>query len=681
MTHFPPDMDYLKLLSEQYPNRQAAATEVVNLETIISLPKGTEHFLSDIHGEYEAFHHVLRSCSGVVKRHISEMFPAGCDDIEGTMNEDEQSALAALIYYPSDVLQERSRKGGDLQTWYKINLNNLTTIAQSVASKYTTKHVQKACPSEYEHMIMELLDHKPPINEGNSWTTGRVESNKESYYTTVLSSVIESGRAPDVIITLANLIGRLAVDHLHIVGDIYDRGPAAHDIMEELTHYHSVDIQWGNHDMLWMGAAAGSEVCLCTTVRIALRYSNMATLEDAYGIAILPLAQLALHYYADDEKAYKIFKPKKSTEKARTEQDMILLAKMQKAIAVIQFKLEAHLVRRQPEFLMDDRIMLHTLDKEAGTIVINGKTYPLNDTFFPTIDPKNPHELTPMERYCLDQLQASFKNSRWLQRHMNFLWSHGEMYTVHNGNLLLHGALPMKEDGSLEECLINGKYLKGKAYCDALEEKVRQGITSPEGSKEKQDGLDMMYYLWTGAKSPLFGKGRMTTFERYFIDDKKTHSEPKDPYLKMRHDAKVATVVLKEFGCDPSTGIIVNGHTPVKVAKGESPIKSDGKLIVIDGGFSKAYQKETGIAGYTLISNSYGMLLAEHKTFKGKAEAITRHADNHAKTHIVRHNTTRMRIKDTDKGVKLMKRCFELKELIKAYESGTIRERVLGSKL
>ncbi|KAJ9473271.1 Fructose-1 [Diplonema papillatum] len=678
-------LDYLRLLSEMFPTKQAAATELVNLETVVNMPKGTEHFLSDVHGEYEAFRHVLRSCSGVVKRHITEIFPSGkTDESEPVMTEREQEDLATLIYYPRQVIDkacQTQRDAREAKAWLRTRIVQLVAVLQSVCSKYTKKYVLKAVPEDYLYMVSELLNFWVATNDSNTWTAVRVQSNREHYFDRVVQSIVDAGRGPEMVVVLADLVCRLAVDHLHIVGDIFDRGPAAHDIMEDICSYHSVDVQWGNHDVLWMGAAAGSEACMCCCVRIALRYSNMTTLEDAYGIAMLPLSQLAMHYYSKDEKAATIFKPKKSSEKVRTEADYVLLAKMQKAIAVIQFKVEGQLIKRNPEFGMDDRLMLHTLNREQGTITINGKTYKLNDSFFPTIDPADPLKLTDLERACVDQLLASFTNSRWLQKHMACLWRHGSMYTVYNGNLLLHGAIPMKDNGSLEGCLLDGNYLVGKEYCDALEAKVRQGVTYPEGSKARLEGLDMLYYLWTGPKSPLFGKGRMTTFERYFIDDKRTHTEPKDPYLKQRHDAKLCKVVLKEFGCDPETGIIINGHTPVKVAKGESPIKADGRLIVIDGGFSKAYQKETGIAGYTLISNSYGMLLAEHMPFRGIKEAVSSNADNHAKTIIVRHNTKRIRIADTDKGRPMLQRIYELRELIDAYETGALKENPNSSKL
>ena len=643
--------------------------------------------MSDIHGEFEAFNHVLRSCSGTIKRHIGEVFSVGDGEqtLATTLTEDEQKDLAALIYYPAESVararadvfsgDERAMKG-----WYETHIYSLLAVVQSVASKYTKKFVAKAIPEKYAHVVQELLQHEivhacGQDSSASGWTVARMESNKEQYFRTVLRHVIETGLAPDIIVVLADLTCRLAVHHLHIVGDIYDRGPAAHDVMERLCNYHSVDIQWGNHDMLWMGSAAGSEVCMCTTIRIALRYSNTVTLEDAYGIALFPLAQLALHYYKDDEKAATIFKPKKSKEKVRTEEDMVLIARMQKAIAVIQFKLEGRLVERHPEYEMDDRLMLHTLDKEKGTITIGGKVFPLNDTFFPTLPGPggDPLALTDLERTCVDQLMLSCKNSRWLQKHMAFLWSHGGMYKVSNNNLLLHGGIPMDKQGKLTQIKMgDGRVLSGRAYCDALDKKARQALTFAEGSKERQDGLDMLYYLWTGPKSPLFGKDRMTTFERYFIDDKVTHTEPKDSYLKMRHDAGVAAMVLRAFGCDPEVGVIINGHTPVKAAKGESPIKADGKLIVIDGGFASAYQKETGIAGYTLISNSYGLMLAEHKQFRGQTEAVTSHADNHARTIPVCHRTKRSRMADTDRGEDILQRLALLKALLKAYQEGTI---------
>eukprot|EP01063_Lacrimia_lanifica_P003003 TRINITY_DN11619_c0_g1_i1.p1 TRINITY_DN11619_c0_g1~~TRINITY_DN11619_c0_g1_i1.p1 ORF type:complete len:721 (+),score=296.49 TRINITY_DN11619_c0_g1_i1:96-2165(+) len=675
--------EVLTLLAEQFPNKQAAAAEIVNLETILSLPKGTEHFVSDIHGEFESFNHVLRSCSGVIKRHISEIFAPTAHESggeSGAMSQHDQDALAAAIYYPDEAVKMHVSKFGKgtpaLTRWLEKTIFNMVAVAQSVASKYTRKYVERAIPNAYRTVILDLMAF-PILHSGSNerWVIGRVETNQERRLRSVLHGIITTGLAKELCVALADLICQLAVYHVHVVGDIYDRGPAAHLVMEKLCDYHSVDIQWGNHDMLWMGAAAGSEVSMCTTVRIALRYSNMATLEDAYGIAMLPLAQLATHYYGGDPKAAKIFKPKRSNEKTRTEDDYILLAKMQKAIAVIQFKLEDELIRRHPEYEMDDRLMLHTLDAKRGTIAVGGKTHPLLDTFFPTIDPAHPTRLTDMERKVVDDLMASFANSRWLQKHMRRLWSHGGMYLVYNGNLLLHGAVPMTSDGRLAKCRVGDQMLSGKAYCDALDKTARGALDGQPGTKAWQDGLDMLYYLWTGPKSPLFGKARMTTFERYFVADKKTHAEPKDPYLKMRHDATAAKVVLKEFGLCPDTGIIVNGHTPVKVAKGESPIKADGRLLVIDGGFAAAYQKETGIAGYTLISNSYGFMLAEHKKFRGKTAAVEAHADNHAKTIPVAHNSKRMTVRDTDDGPRLAQKIVSLRALLHAYKHDVIREQ------
>ena len=669
---------YLELLSQRFPNKQSVATEIVNLETSVNLPKGTEHFLSDLHGEYEAFSHILRSCSGVVKRHISEIF-AATDTNEPVMTESQQYDLAALIYYPQEFIASVTDKMSvsEMKKWYKRQLFNLIAVAQSVSSKYTRKHVMKCIPKDYEHMIAEVLQHTLLTRElaSDHWIVGRVESNKERYFRGVIDSIVEVGRGSAMCCVLADLISRLAVDHLHIVGDIYDRGPAAHDIMESLCNYHSVDIQWGNHDVLWMAAAAGSKVGICSTIRIALRYSNMTTLEDAYGIAMFPLAQLALKYYSNDPNAVKIFNPKKSAERTHSEEDTILLAKMQKAIAIMQFKLEGLYCMRQPGFNMSERIMLHTLDKNKGTITIGGVVHPLNDTFFPTIDPKNPHKLNDDEALCMQQLLRSFQCSRWLQKHMDLLWSHGSMYTCYNGNLLLHGAVPMTDDGKLAEVELDGVMLSGKRYCDALEVKARQCRKYPRGSPQHQDGVDTLYYLWTGSKSPLFGKGRMATFERYFVEDKKTHLEPRDPYLKNRHTAEVCRTVLKAFGLNPTKGVIINGHTPVKVKKGESPIKAEGRLIVIDGGLSKAYQKETGIAGYTLISNSYGMLLSEHKGFRGKSAAVSSHADNHARTMVVNNNNKRLLIRDTDKGKMIQSEIKVLYELLHAYDNGEISER------
>eukprot|EP01062_Namystynia_karyoxenos_P029259 TRINITY_DN22015_c0_g1_i1.p1 TRINITY_DN22015_c0_g1~~TRINITY_DN22015_c0_g1_i1.p1 ORF type:complete len:686 (+),score=264.51 TRINITY_DN22015_c0_g1_i1:90-2147(+) len=677
-------MRHMSLLAETFPNRYAAATEIVNLQTVMSLPKGTEHIISDIHGEYESFIHVMQSGSGVIRRHISELFTGG-DEEEGAaggLTEEEQGALATLIYYPEERMRLVLKDYDDLarQQWFRKHLNELLVVLQSVSSKYTRKYVAKAIPQEFHFIITELLYMHAQSNAmSDKWVTSRAMSNKARYFQEVLDSVVTHGKAAsDLVTAVATLIKRLCIDHLHICGDIYDRGPGAHLVMDEIMKHRSFDIQWGNHDVLWMAGAAGGAVSLCTAVRISLRYSNMITLEDAYGISMLSLAQLALAEYGNDPNVLKFFKPKKSTEKVRSDEDVLLLARMHKAISIIQFKLEGQLIKRQPGFAMDDRLMLHTLDKEKGTIQIGGKTYPLLDTFFPTIDPKNPLELTQLEQAVADGLIESFRNSKELQRHASCLWDYGAMYKVHNGNLFLHGCLPMNKDGTLTQVNVDGEKLAGKALCDKLEKLVRQCVTLPEKSKGRQDGLDWMYYLWTGPLSPLFGKSRMTTFERYFIKDKDTHTEPKNPYMKFRSNEAACKMILKNFGADTENGVIINGHTPVKVSKGESPVKANGKLIVIDGGFSKAYQKETGIAGYTLLYNSYGLMLAQHQSFKGLREAVRSHADNHASTSIVRAAARRVRIRDTDLGRSLQGRVDDLEQLIKAFENGDVREKLLA---
>jgi len=596
-----------------------------------------------------------------------------------------------LIYYPEDVMQ-RAIPRGDApaakvtglvdrarESWFKMNIKHLLTVLQSVSSKYTRKYVAKAMPTQFKFIMDELMYlHSQSDSLTDRWVTSRTEANKERYFAEVLDSVVRTGQAPVLVVELAAMIKRLCIDHLHLVGDIYDRGPGAHLIMDEIMKHHSYDIQWGNHDVLWMAGAAGGAVSLCTAVRISLRYSNMLTLEDAYGISMLPLAQLALKEYGDDPLVMKIFKPKKSTEKVRSEEDIKLLAKMHKAIAIIQFKLEGQLIERQPGFGMSDRLMLHTLDKEKGTIQIGGKTYPLLDTNFPTVDPKNPHKLTAQEQQVLDGLVLSFRNSKELQKHATALWEHGGMYKVYNGNLLLHGCLPLNLDGSFQEVDIEGKKVKGKQLCDTLDRLVRQSVLQPSGSAARQNGLDWMYYLWTGPLSPLFGKERMTTFERYFIKDKDTHKEPKNPYMRLRTKESICKMVLENFGGNVETGCVINGHTPVKVSKGESPVKANGRLIVIDGGFSKAYQKETGIAGYTLLSNSYGIMLAQHMSFEGREKAVMNHSDMHASTSIVQSATRRIRNAETDLGVGIQKRITDLEALVEAYVKGDIRERLLS---
>ncbi len=647
------DLNYLKLLSKHYPTIQAASTEIINLNAILNLPKGTEHFLTDIHGEYEAFLHVLKNGSGSIKRKIDETFA-------DTLLDREKQSLATLIYYPDQKLPLILKTVDSAEEWYRITLFRLIKLARVVSSKYTRSKVRKALPPDFAYIIEELLHEQESI------------VNKHEYYQSIIDTIISIGRAREFIVAMSELIQRLAIDHLHIIGDVYDRGPGAHIIMDRLLAYHSLDFQWGNHDIVWMGAAAGSEACLANVIRIGLRYANMETLENGYAISLLPLASLALDVYGSDPCTQ--FKPKLSGQEEHTENEIRLMAQMHKAITIIQFKLEGQLIQRRPNYHMEDRLLLDKIDYQQGVIHLNGHTYPLLDTHFPTIDPAQPYELTEAEKMVVEKLRLSFEHSEKLQQHVRFLYAKGSMYLVFNGNLLYHGCIPMNEDGAFKSLKFGDQEFTAKAFMDRVERLVRQAYFAND-PVQKQEGLDTTWYLWSGSQSPLFGKDKMATFERYFIADKSTHTEMKDPYYNFRDRPETARQILAEFGVDPDTGHIINGHVPVKVKKGESPIKADGKLLVIDGGFSKAYQKETGIAGYTLIFNSYGLLLASHLPFESTQQAVEAERDLASKTEILERNYTRIRIRDTDIGLELQRQIDDLEQLLKAYRAGLIKEK------
>ncbi len=651
------ELRYLKLLSKQFPTIASCCTEIINLQAILNLPKGTEHFLSDIHGEYESFNHVLKNGSGNIKRKISEVF----GDI---MSEKDIKGLAALIYYPEQKLEIIHKQEEDIEEWYKVTIYRLIVVSRKAAFKYTRMKVRKALPAEFAYIIEELM-HK-----------GTEEYDKEEYYSEIINSIIKVGRADEFIISMSKLIQRLVIDRLHIVGDIFDRGPGADKVMDTLMNYHSVDIQWGNHDVLWMGAAAGSEACIATVIRICTRYANLDTIEDGYGINMLPLATFALEFYGEDDCSK--FKPKIETDIVYSDNDLKLIAKMHKAISIIQFKLEGEIIKRRPHFRMDDRLLLDKINYEDGTIDWYGKTFKLNDRKFPTIDPEAPYRLTKEEREMVEKLKFSFLNSEKLQKHVRFLLSNGSMYLKFNSNLLYHGCIPVNEDGTFKKVVIgsSGKAYSGKAYFDRLEILVREGYfheNSPEG---KLYGMDMTWYLWTGTDSPLFGKDKMTTFERYFIDDEITHKERKSPYFKMEDSEKMCRLIFEEFGLNPDTSHIINGHVPVKSKSGESPIKANGKLIVIDGGFSRAYQGTTGIAGYTLIYNSYGLLLVSHDPFESAQKAIEEEKDIHSTTMVLEKEVERKRVGDTDNGEQLKEQIKDLQMLLDAYRIGLIKEQI-----
>lgn len=652
---FEGELRYLKLLSRQYPTIAEACTEIINLQAILNLPKGTEHFLTDIHGEYESFNHVLRNASGVIKRKIMYVF----GDI---LSEKEIKSLATLIYYPEQKLSIILKDEDNIEDWYKINMHRLIEICRHVSSKYTRLKVRKALPKDFAYIIEELLHERPD------------RMDKEAYYSEIIKTIIRIGRADEFISAISKLIQRLVIDRLHIVGDIFDRGPGSDIVMDTLMNYHNVDVQWGNHDILWMGAAAGSEACIATVIRICARYVNLDIIEEGYGINLLPLATFALEWYSDDECV--AFRPKDDCL-AYSEKDLKLICQMHKAISIIQFKLEGEIINRRPHFGMQDRLVLNKINYEDGTINLDGKIYELNDSKFPTINPENPYELIPEERELVEKLRLSFKNSERLQKHVRFLFAKGSIYLNCNSNLLYHGCIPLNEDYSFKKVKIgaSGREYSGKLYLDRLEVLVREGYFYKNNPEAKRYGMDLTWYLWTGPESPLFGKDKMTTFERYFVDDKQAHVENKTTYFKLQDNEDVCNIIFKEFGLNPETSHIINGHVPVKIKKGESPIKANGKLLVIDGGLSKAYQDTTGIAGYTLIYNSYGLLLASHESFESTQKAIEEEQDIISTTMVLEREVERKRVGDTDAGEEIRTQIRDLERLLEAYRKGIIKEQ------
>lgn len=645
---------YLNLLSKQYPTINEASTEIINLQAILNLPKGTEHFLTDVHGEYEQFIHVLKNASGVIKNKI--------DDIFGNrLIQNDKKSLCTLIYYPEQKLDIILKQQKNIDDWYKITLYRLIEICRNVSSKYTRSKVRKALPKDFSYIIEELLHEESD------------DMDKQEYYGEIINTIISIDRARDFIIAISKLIQRLVIDRLHIIGDIFDRGPGADIIMEMLTNYHAVDIQWGNHDIVWIGAASGSEVCMANVIRNSARYANLSTIEDGYGINLMPLATFAMDFYSEDD--CEKFLPKIEYNRNYTVSEIQLIAKMHKAIAIIQFKLEGEIINRHPEFKMDYRLLLNNINYAKGTINIDGKTYTLNQTSFPTIDPKNPYKLLNEELELIEKLKSSFINSEKLNKHVRFLFSNGSLYLKFNSNLLYHGCIPLNEDGSFKEVTIKDKKYKGKALLDKLDILAREGFFYKENTSVKQYGMDIIWYLWTGPFSPLFGKEKMTTFERYFIDEDETHYEKKDPYYKFRNDEKVCDNILIEFGLDPKESHIINGHVPVESKNGENPIKANGKLMVIDGGFSKAYQCKTGIAGYTLIYNSFGLQLVSHEPFESTEKAITEETDILSSRILLEQVVKRKMVGDTDIGFELKNQLHELKLLLLAYKKGLIKEQ------
>ncbi|MEF9985612.1 MAG: fructose-1,6-bisphosphatase [Bacteroidales bacterium] len=648
------DVKYLQLLAKSFPTIQAASTEIINLEAILNLPKGTEHFVTDLHGEHEAFQHVLKNASGVIKIKVEEIFG-------NTLRDSEKRDLCTLIYYPDGKLKIIKQHEKGMTEWYKITLMRLVQVCANVSSKYTRSKVRKALPQEYSYIIQELLHESKGA-----------EANKHDYITAIVETIISTGRADHFIIAICNLIQRLTIDSLHIVGDIYDRGPGAHIILDTLSTYHNYDIQWGNHDLVWMGAAAGSEACVANVLRMCFRYANLKTLEEGYGINLLPLVSFAMDVYGDDPCT--IFRPKHNEYEPVSPKQIKLIAQMHKAIAIIQFKLEAEIIARRKEFGMEDRNMLHRINKEKATIIINGKEYPLKDTDFQTINPDNPYELTPDEREVITKLTHSFKSSPRLAKHMQCIYSHGGLYLVRNSNLLYHGSVPLNEDGSFKALMIQGKEYAGKALFDKIDQLVRIAYLADENSAAKQFGEDFIWYLWCGPVSPPFDKDKMATFERYFIADKELHKEKKGYYYTLKDSREICEKILKEFGVEGEPSHIINGHIPVKTTKGESPIKADGKLLVIDGGYSKAYQTETGIAGYTLIYNSFGLKLVQHEPFESKQKAIEKGIDIISETKVLEFVEKRKLVRDTDIGKELQGQIDDLKQLLIAYRSGIVRQ-------
>ena len=642
---------YLELLSDLYPTIAAASTEIINLQAILNLPKGTEHFLTDVHGEYEAFSHVLKNGSGSVRRKIEDVFG-------NTMSARDKRALATLIYYPKAKMDMVKQTETNMEDWYRVHLYLLIEVSKRAASKYTRSKVRKALPKDFAYVIEELITEKAEIQD------------KESYYNEIISTIIRIGRAEDFIVAISELIQRLVVDHLHIVGDIYDRGPGPHIIMDKLMTYHSLDIQWGNHDVLWMGAAAGQEGCIANVIRICARYGNLDILEDGYGINLLPLATFAIRTYQDDPCT--CFKLKGEN---RESDEMQMNLRIHKAISIIQFKVEGQIIRRQKSFHLEERALLHRIDYEKGTICLEGKEYQLLDTNFPTVNPEDPYALSGEEQEVMDRLVKAFVNCEKLQQHMRFLLAKGSLYKVYNDNLLYHGCIPLEEDGSLKETEVYGKKYRGRALYDTLEAYVRKGFFALD-PKEKQDGKDIMWYIWLHPDSPLFGKNKMATFERYFLAEKETHVEKKNPYYSFIENETVIDNIMKEFGLDPAEGHIVNGHVPVKRKDGESPVKCGGKVMVIDGGFSRAYQKQTGIAGYTLIYNSYGLLLVAHEPFEATEAAIAKEKDIHSETMVVKRLMNRVLVGDTDVGKELREQVASLERLLEAYRNGEITEKL-----
>ncbi len=645
---------YLDALSRQYPTVRTAAAEIINLRAILNLPKGTEHFISDIHGEHEAFRHILNNASGCIREKLDLLF-------KDNLSSRERAELATLIYYPRAKLKELAQENEDLDERYRLILLRLVSVIRLVASKYTRSKVRKALTPEYAYILEELI-----MNDKDS------QENRSSYHENILSSIIDLGQAENMIIDLATTIKRLIVDRLHIVGDIFDRGARPDIVLEDLINYHGVDIQWGNHDILWMGAACGSRTCIANALNNSFSYSNLDTIEMGYGINLRPLALFATATYSDSDVS--CFMPKSFDPANEENTTPRMVAQMHKAIAVILFKLEGNVIRRNPNFKMEDRLLLDEIDFKSGTVTIGGKVHTLNDCDFPTIDPAEPYSLTEEEENVIDQLKVAFLRSEKLQKHNDFLFAKGGLYKCYNNNLLFHGCIPMNEDKTLMDLEIDGKKLHGKALLDAIERIVRRGYLAPQSSPERTLGKDLMWFLWCGKNSPLFGRSRMCTFERLLLGDAQSYEEPRNPYYELYHDEDACLKILSEFGLNNPHSHIINGHIPVRRNNGESPIKANGRLIVIDGGFCHHYQDQTGTAGYTLVYNSYGMRIIAHERFEGVLKAIEGNKDILSTTNVFDVLEKRICVSETDEGEKIKKQIDGLTMLLAAYQSGFLKE-------
>ena len=644
------ELKHLNLLAEKFPTVQAASTEIINLEAILNLPKGTEHFLTDIHGAYETFSHVLRNASGMVRKKIDAVY-------QYSLDEKTKRQLATLIYYPEEKLEIITKTEEDLDSWYSVTLHRLVEVARVSADKYTRSKVRKAIPDDFTFIIDELLNE--------------YSGKKEQYFNSIIKSIINIGRANYFIIAISKFIQRLLIDRLHVIGDIFDRGPHADKVMDVIHNHYSVDVQWGNHDIFWMAAASGIRASIAGVIRVSARYDNLATLEDAYGINLLPLATFAMRAYEGDP--CKAFIPVNTPPENIGSTHIKLISKMHKAVMIIEMKLIGEIVRRSPEMYMDDRLLLDKIDYEKGTITIDGRVLELNDTNFPTIDPKNPYELTPEEKELAEKLRFSFLNCERLQRHVKTLFTKGSTYLSYNSNLLYHGCIPLDENGDFKEVAIHGKKYKGKALCEQFDLISRRAYYNREKPDKRSRDRDYMWYLWSGADSPLYGKKKMATFERYFLNDKEAQYEESNMYYKLRDNKETCVRILEEFGLDPEKSHIINGHVPVKVGKGESPVKAGGKLFVIDGGMSKPYQKVTGIAGYTLIYDSYSLILAEHAPFESRRNAIQEEADIVSIRSMIERSSNRIMVGDTDSGTHIKIQIQDLNRLLEAYQKGVVK--------